>query len=239
MSSPVDPPNYWPGFVDALVTVLLNLLFLVGIFAIGLVSLNLEIMAAQKKMAALEAQALLALKGGMILLPQGETSRQQPAPQPAPVTLAEGQPRIQELRIQGNSPQASESDGLGGAQAGAGGSQQAAALRAYVEKISGGLLVEQLGFEPQQFVWPSDRSLPALEIAASQRGMVFVILVDKNNLRLLREAFKRLSSVRAEYLRMGAAPEKLQIQIGASPPEASTVPGLNNTVWVLRRASNR
>ncbi len=32
--------NFWPGYVDALINVVLNLLFLVGIFIVGLVSFN-------------------------------------------------------------------------------------------------------------------------------------------------------------------------------------------------------
>lgn len=32
--------NFWPGYVDALINVVLNLLFLVGIFLVGLVSFN-------------------------------------------------------------------------------------------------------------------------------------------------------------------------------------------------------
>ena len=36
MSHGVQAPNYWPGYVDALTNVVLNLLFLIGVFTIGL-----------------------------------------------------------------------------------------------------------------------------------------------------------------------------------------------------------
>lgn len=39
---PLEESNYWPGYVDALVNVVLNMLFMVGIMAVGLVSLNVE-----------------------------------------------------------------------------------------------------------------------------------------------------------------------------------------------------
>ncbi len=39
---PLEDNNYWPGYVDALVNVVLNMLFMVGIMAVGLVSLNVE-----------------------------------------------------------------------------------------------------------------------------------------------------------------------------------------------------
>lgn len=40
--------NYWPAYVDALINVVLNLLFLVGVFTIGLVSLNAQALFAEK-----------------------------------------------------------------------------------------------------------------------------------------------------------------------------------------------
>ena len=38
----LEDSNYWPGYVDALVNVVLNMLFMVGIMAVGLISLNVE-----------------------------------------------------------------------------------------------------------------------------------------------------------------------------------------------------
>ena len=226
MSSPVEPPNYWPGFVDALVTVLLNLLFLVGIFAVGLVSLNMEVMGVQNKLAELEAQALSAQKNGMVLVTKGTTIRQT-APQPTQVSVKVG-PRIQELRIQtalAESVPTSMTSTM----------RTPSAVQAYIEQLTGGQFLARLDFEPQYFVWPPERALPVLDPSALSRGWVFVTLTDKNNPRLLREAFKRLGSVRAEYLRMGTAPEKLQIQIEALPADLGTSTGLENTVWVLGR----
>ena len=40
MRGAVAEQNYWPGYLDALINVMLNLLFLVAVFAIGLVLLN-------------------------------------------------------------------------------------------------------------------------------------------------------------------------------------------------------
>ena len=41
--------NFWPAYVDALINVVLNLLFLVGVFTIGLVSLNGEAFLAEQR----------------------------------------------------------------------------------------------------------------------------------------------------------------------------------------------
>lgn len=51
--------DYLPGFSDALSNVLLALLLLVGVIAMGLVSLNLDILATQMKLAEEEAQRIL------------------------------------------------------------------------------------------------------------------------------------------------------------------------------------
>lgn len=251
MSAHAEAPNYWPGFVDALVTVLLNLLFLVGVFTIGLVSLNLEVMIVQKKLAEEEARALLALKNGMLPLPQGGVVRltlapqpkPQPAPQPMPLPaaplVAAGQARIQELKIQappGNAEQLNLSANKASRADGAADLSKIADMKAYLEQLTGGQLVERLAFEPQQFVWPTDRSIPVLDISTAQRGWIFVILTDKNNPRLVREAFNRLGSIRAESLRLGTAPDKVQIQIGAMPPDMGPALSFNDTVWILRRS---
>ena len=57
MSQIQQEQNYWPGYLDALINVMLNLLFLVAIFAIGLVLLNMEGMTQDYQIARLNAQA--------------------------------------------------------------------------------------------------------------------------------------------------------------------------------------
>lgn len=48
--------NYWPGYLDALINVLLNLLMLVAVFAMGLVSLNLQVLGQEQLLSKLDAQ---------------------------------------------------------------------------------------------------------------------------------------------------------------------------------------
>jgi hypothetical protein len=55
----LEEVDYLPGFADALSNVLLALLLVVGVIAMGLVSLNLDIMATQMKLAEQEAQRIL------------------------------------------------------------------------------------------------------------------------------------------------------------------------------------
>lgn len=55
MKGAVAEQNYWPGYLDALINVILNLLFLVALFAMGLVMLNFQMMAQQAQLSNLAA----------------------------------------------------------------------------------------------------------------------------------------------------------------------------------------
>lgn len=56
MKGAVAEQNYWPGYLDALINVMLNLLFLVAVFAIGLLLLNVQTMSQQRQLTDLGAQ---------------------------------------------------------------------------------------------------------------------------------------------------------------------------------------
>lgn len=57
MRGAVTEQNYWPGYLDALINVMLNLLFLVAVFAIGLLMLNIQTMSQQRQLTDLGAQS--------------------------------------------------------------------------------------------------------------------------------------------------------------------------------------
>jgi hypothetical protein len=61
MRGAVAEQNYWPGYLDALINVMLNLLFLVAVFAIGLLLLNVQTMTQQRQLTDLGAQQEQAL----------------------------------------------------------------------------------------------------------------------------------------------------------------------------------
>jgi hypothetical protein len=50
MRGAVVEQNYWPGYLDALINVMLNLLFLVAVFAIGLLLLNSQSISQQRQL---------------------------------------------------------------------------------------------------------------------------------------------------------------------------------------------
>ena len=71
MKGAVAEQNYWPGYLDALINVMLNLLFLVAVFAIGLLLLNVQTMSQQRQLTDLGAQQ------GELGAQQGERGAQQ------------------------------------------------------------------------------------------------------------------------------------------------------------------
>ena len=249
MSHGVQAPNYWPGYVDALTNVVLNLLFLIGVFTIGLVSLNTEVMNAQKKIAELESMTVVAVAQIAAPLPElrksekakpvGTPAAQQRAePATAEIPFDRSERRIVELRFYATLSAPARQAGL---PAIALRGSEVAALpaaespEAYVKRLVSGQLLGKLSFEPQQFVWPQAASLPELTPGASDDSWLLLMLADKENPRLLREAFSRLNSVRAAYLRAGVNGSKLRIQIDAIPLALRSDEGLDNTVWIVKR----
>ena len=60
---PSNEQNYWPGYLDALINVMLTLLFMVAIFAIGLVLLNSQIQAKRSQIDIMAEHAKEVLDG--------------------------------------------------------------------------------------------------------------------------------------------------------------------------------
>lgn len=93
--------NFWPAYVDALINVVLNLLFLVGVFTIGLVSLNEQALFAEqeankRKLASLESARSVQERRQIA----DEILRSLP---PAPTVLKVEQPQIHEIYFKSES----------------------------------------------------------------------------------------------------------------------------------------
>jgi hypothetical protein len=89
-------------------------------------------------------------------------------------------------------------------------------------------------FAHQQFELERNQVLPALDPSDTADGWTLLVMTDKDNLRLMREAFERLASVRAFYLRSGLQPQKFQLRIKNTPSDVSDGIGLEHLVWVLK-----
>lgn len=78
-------PNFWPGYVDALTNVVLNLVFMVGIFAVGLMAFGMRSGMLAMQTAALERDRPPAhTEGGPAVVLEGSTLRIDVKPVPAP-----------------------------------------------------------------------------------------------------------------------------------------------------------
>lgn len=62
----LEAVSFWPGYVDALVNVVLNILFLVGLLAVGLVTINVEALGKSKQLKL--AMSLQDIKDDILLL---------------------------------------------------------------------------------------------------------------------------------------------------------------------------
>jgi hypothetical protein len=93
--------SYWPGYVDALVNVVLNVLFFVGLMAVGLVTINIEALSSYK--GAKQAQDLRNIsEGHMLLAALGTLLAAIPLPtdnQPKPKAQAEPPPPAPKVEV--------------------------------------------------------------------------------------------------------------------------------------------
>jgi hypothetical protein len=101
--SKLEDTSYWPGYVDALVNVVLNILFLVGLMAVGLVSLNIEALGnfksakqAQQLQKISEDNLLLASLGTLLAAIPPQVKPVPEAKKPVPAPLALPPPKIAE-----------------------------------------------------------------------------------------------------------------------------------------------
>lgn len=100
---PLEDCNYWPGYVDGLVNVVLNIVFLVGVMTVGLISLNMEALGnsklarqAEQLYQINEENMLLAALGTFIaVIPEVPTPPTPPTlvpPTPPPVQVVQPAP---------------------------------------------------------------------------------------------------------------------------------------------------
>jgi hypothetical protein len=261
MSIRADETNYWPGYVDALINVVLNLLFLTSVFAVGFVSLNADLFAAAQKIAEAKAREIMALRDGLVLQDHDApprvpvpvrpvvvlSARSPSAPlplSPAPTPPQEQQVRVYELRFLSSQP---ERAGRVAVAAGTAsfdtsnslelGRQRAKQSTDYPDRLSGLHVLGKVVFAQQQFDLPHNQVPPALDSSDSAVGWTLLVMTDKDNPRLMREAFERLTAVRASYIRSGQDAHKFQMQIKSTSSELADGIGSDQVVWVLKSQS--
>lgn len=219
--------NYWPGYVDALVNVVLNLLFLVGVFTIGLVSLNMEAMLAQQKLARLKVEHMLEKdlsaenkKRALALLDKLTLK-----PKAPPVVETPVQPEIHEVYLK-----ASNDTPIPKAVA----PQQVPTQIALA--LSGGKhVLAQFHFQKDQFVLTgNEHTLSKLSEDNPSDSILLLIITDTTNPRLAQEAFSRLVSVRAAMVRHGLEAKNISLRVIANTKATITPAEIDLTVFAVQ-----
>ena len=230
--------NYWPAYVDALINVVLNLLFLVGVFTIGLVTLNAEALIAEKAAAKRKIESILAASSSkdryqlatelLKTLPP-QSSVRQVNEQIAPIDT----PRIKEIYLKADVDVKSKNDA---ADATAAASTNTQTSQQLIAALTQGATTLRVEFDINQYTLPPDWRLPAeLDISPQKKWSLYVIS-DPANPRLSREAFARLVVVRSALIKAGARADQVQLQVVASPQPIQSIPALERTVLIVERA---
>jgi hypothetical protein len=200
--------SYWPGYVDALVNVVLNILFLVGLMAVGLVSLNVEALGnfklagqAKQLQKINEDNLILAALGTLLAaLPEvpkpsatapSESFFKLPVPSPSrsiePVVLRVGKPFVYVPATQEHAFLQSRSE-------------------------TGGLVNPKvMEFQGMQYMLTAAQTKEVQLLVAATKDTKWHLLasVPAQDERLGREAFGRLTSVREKLIAGGAKPENI------------------------------
>jgi hypothetical protein len=236
-----DEVNYWPAYVDALINVVLNLLFLVGVFTIGLVALNAEALFTEQKATKLKVDAMMAAHSDRERQKLAEqlwrTLKSAPKPKNdiEPVIVAAETPRIsiKEIHLKSETVNFKKDTTTPVVTQPTTSQQTVAQLIASL--VQNGVMT-RIEFEINQYTLPADWVLPKSIDIASDKKWVLYVVSDPTNARLAREAFARLVSVRSALIKAGAQANQIQLQV-KPPPEITTVlPEIERTVFVIERA---
>jgi hypothetical protein len=229
----LEDTSYWPGYVDALVNVVLNILFLVGLMAVGLVSLNVEAlgnfkMAGQaKQLQKINEDNLMLAALGTLLAALPEPPKSTPADSRPPVAKLPEPPRV-EPRPAPAAPVAAAP--VAAAPAAAAPPQaQPTVLRvgqpfvtvpsaqedAFLQtKLSVGTAPKVMEFQGLQYLLtPAQiKEVQSLAEANSAAKWSLLATVPAQDERLGREAFWRLTSVREKLVAAGIKPEAIALR---------------------------
>jgi hypothetical protein len=258
-----EETNYWPGYVDALINVLLNLLFLVGIFTVGLVTLNSQALILQKAAAQLQVTEMLEGSSGKqrqdkaqkLLLdmapqpkpgpsPKLDAGPQAPAAPAAPASelpepdqrldSAPMPPRVTEIRIKRTQVVAAAQPERALPAA----APEAVGAAAMLQRLNlelGGAVVSQFAFGINEYDLPTNAAV--LPAGPLPQGVTYqlIALAESGNQRLSREAFFRVMSVRTALVQKMPQLGTLQVRIVPPPPDLASQDEWMRTVFLVAK----
>jgi hypothetical protein len=192
--------SYWPGYVDALTNIVLNLLFLVAIFVIGVAALGL--VAAQRKE-----------------LPEGAVVSNEPQ------TVVE---RVKDVvrKIIVSSPVASGVGQGGAVEVDVANNSKPSVLLEKLEKQADATVIK-LAFAQEAYVINKAEEVAVLKqlsavLQVSGKKILIWTAAPPDDALLVRGGMTRLLSVRNMLLRHGVAPELVDVRMVSQSPTAKT-----------------
>lgn len=221
MAHPDREINYWPGYVDALMNVVINLLFLVALLTAGILITNWEAIELQKTRVQNYVQKLLHEEHGQY---RQEKARQlmMRGPLSLPTEPQESDlPKleIKELRIH-RQDFVLQNDGdpaRSAEQAQAKRSKPFAPNKFQIEQMAqqqaGGRIAASISFPPEQFELPLNAIWPAAISVDTSPNWTLIVITEPANPRLAREAFARLISVRNRMVQNGIPQASIKLRI--------------------------
>lgn len=228
--------NFWPAYVDALINVVLNLLFLAGVFTIGLVVLNVEALNAEKQAAALKVKELLADAS-----PQQRPQKAQallktlpPAHAPAPVVETDtGTSASIEIRM--SRPTASNKTSTN-SDIPIETSPELAKATALAHTATGGRVLLRVVFDLGKYTPPERWAHSASTTLLPTQRYALLAITDANNPRLTREAFARLMALRHALGQMGIAEKQIEVVIAPANEDLQASSDIERSVFVIELA---
>jgi hypothetical protein len=227
--------SYWPGYVDALVNVVLNVLFFVGLMAVGLVTINIEALSSYK--GAKQAQDLRNIsEGHMLLAALGTLLAAIPLPtdnQPKPKAQAEPPPPAPKVEVATSAAPASKearnfkatdiSDRINSAVFSVGTPLVVASVKQEQTHVQGVLDKEGsfqpvpvvLEFEALQYHLTDTQNKAVQEVlpkAEPQARWVILVTVPQVQERAPRESYWRMSEVRQVLTQAGVPEADIQMR---------------------------
>lgn len=231
--------NYWPAYVDALINVVLNLLFLVGVFTIGLVVLNGEAFNQEKRMAELRIKemqsaeqptqeavnAISILKVMPVLAPIA------PLTLPTPANHADtAKHEVTEIRVP---PPKTDARNAAEVEAKSEVIKAEEKAKKVAQSITSGKVVMRIDFDINQYTTPSNFSPSAEIVVANKTKYLLLCIADPTNQRMAREAFARLMAVRMSLTQAGVDAAQIAIQVAQTNDNSAPIPNIDRSVFVI------
>lgn len=220
MAHPDREINYWPGYVDALMNVVINLLFLVALLTAGVLMTNWEATELQKTRVQNYVQTLLHEERGQYRQEKARQLMRAPLllpPEPQEQDLPKLE--VKEFRIHrqdfvlqndGNAARSPEKPQAKRLQPPAPSKSQ---IEQMAQQQAGGRVVASFAFAPEQFELSPDLIWPAAISTNTSSSWTLIVITEPTNPRLAREAFARLISVRNRMTQNGIPQAGIKLRI--------------------------